>query len=87
MLEWLLTLIRLGVLRVVFSGGGGQFEPPAYFKKNLPKGLVTHNDILKTYRTITIKKYFQNILKSFLKYFRKKRFSKRKFLCKKHGYF
>ena len=42
------------------------------------KGLVTHNDILKIYRSITIKKYFQNILKSFLKYFRKKRFSKQK---------
>ena len=44
----------------------------------LSKGLVTQNDILKIYRTITIKKYFQNILKSFLKYFRNKRFSKRK---------
>ena len=44
----------------------------------LSKGLVTQNDILKIYRTITTKKYFQNILKSFLKYFRNKRFSKRK---------
>ena len=42
------------------------------------KGLVTHNDILKIYRTITIKIYFQNILKSFLKYFRNKHFSKEK---------
>ena len=42
------------------------------------KGLVKHNDILKIYRTITFKKYFQNILKSFLKYFRNERFSKRK---------
>ena len=30
-----LTLIRLAFLRVVFSvGGGGQFDPPSYFKKN-----------------------------------------------------
>ena len=42
------------------------------------KGLVTHNDILKIHRTITIKIYFQNILKSFLKYFRNKHFSKQK---------
>ena len=27
-------------------------------KLKLYKGLVTHNDILKIYRTITIKKYF-----------------------------
>ena len=34
----ILTLIKLGFLRVVFSGGGGgggQFDsPPSYFKKN-----------------------------------------------------
>ena len=31
-----LTLIRMGFLRVVFSGGQGQFEPaPSYFKKNV----------------------------------------------------
>ena len=30
-----LTLIRLDFLRVVFSWrGGGQFDPPSYFKKN-----------------------------------------------------
>ena len=36
--------------------------------------MVIHNDILKICRTITIKKYFQNILKLFLKYIRNKRF-------------
>ena len=31
-----LTLIRLGFLKVVFPGGGGQFDlPPSYFEKNL----------------------------------------------------
>ena len=31
--ELLLTLMRLGVLKVVFSVGV-QFDPPSYFKKN-----------------------------------------------------
>ena len=39
------------------------------------KGLVTHNDILKIYKTIRYKKDFSNILKLFLKYIRNKRFS------------
>ena len=32
----LLTLINLGFLKVVYfeRGGGGQFDPPPYFKKN-----------------------------------------------------
>ena len=41
-----LTLIRLGFLRVVFPvvGGGGQFKPPSYFKKNLANVNITlHN--------------------------------------------
>ena len=39
---------------------------PQNLKTKLRKGFVTHNDILRIYRTITIKKYFQNILKLFL---------------------
>ena len=31
-----------------------------YFQKPFPKGLVTHNDILKIYRVI---QYFKNIFK------------------------
>ena len=37
-----LTLIRMGFLRVVFSGGEGQFEPaPSYFKKNVSNINIT----------------------------------------------
>ena len=42
------------------------------------KGFVTYNDILKIYLTSTIKKYFWNILRLFLKYFRNKYISKQK---------
>ena len=40
----ILTLIRLGFLRVVFSGGeegGGQFDTLSYFKKNLSNINIT----------------------------------------------
>ena len=36
----------------------------------MSKGIVTHNDIRKIYKTFTIKKYFSNISKLFLKYFK-----------------
>ena len=35
-----LTLIKLGFLKVVFSGGS-QFDPPSYLKKNLSNINIT----------------------------------------------
>ena len=40
------------------------------------KGFVTHNDILKIYRTITIKKIFLEYFEILWKYFRNKCLSK-----------
>ena len=59
----------------------------AYNKNKLYEGFGTDNDVFKIYSTIEIKKYFQSILKLFLKCFRNKRFSKQKskFMLKKRG--
>ena len=46
------------------------------------KEFVTHNDILSICRTIALKKYFYNILRLSLKYFRNKCISNQS-LCKK----
>ena len=50
------------------------------------KGLVAHRDIIKIYRTITFK-HFYNILKLLLKYFKINVFqNENQNLCKKRGY-